>query len=114
MVSQEAEADLKSCVYASLVILDSKKEVTPERLGNVLKASKVDVEPYWLRIFSNAISGCSAESLLTMTAISPAAAASTASPSAQVQETKATVAKKEESEDSDSSGSGGGLGDLFD
>ncbi|KAF0990466.1 hypothetical protein HZS_5492 [Henneguya salminicola] len=108
MASAELLEGQKACVFASLIILDCKKEITSERLAKVLKSSKINIEPFWPKIFSNAVSGCNPESLLKMSVSAPVSQA------AHVQETSKAAEVVEEKEDEPESDDDIGLGSMFD
>ena len=89
-----------ACVYAALILAEDKVTITGERILTILKAAKVDVEPYWPGLFAKALEGVNVKDLLSnvgsgVGAAGPAAAAGGAAPAAAA----AKEEKKEEPEE---------------
>ena len=85
-----------ACVYAALILADDDVAITGEKILTILKAAKVDVEPYWPGLFAKALEGVNVKDLLSnvgsgVGAAGPAAAAPAAGGAAP-----ATAAAKEE------------------
>ena len=69
-----------ACVYAALILADDDVAITGEKILTILKAAKVDVEPYWPGLFAKALEGVNVKDLLSnvgsgVGAAGPAAAA---------------------------------------
>ena len=95
-----------ACVYAALILADDNVAITGEKISTLLKAAKVDVEPYWPGLFSKALESANVKELITNIssgvgaapaagAAAPAAAAGGDAPKGKKEE------KKEESEEED-------------
>merc|ERR1711990_652012 len=97
----KADHDELCCSYAALMLHDDGLEITAEKLSNIIKLSKNEVEPYWPMLFAKALKGANVGELLSnigsaAPAGGPVAAAAGAAP---VEEKKEE--KKEEPEDVD-------------
>ena len=44
-----------ACVFASLILADEKIDVTAENIQKLLIKAKIDVEPYWPKLFGQFI-----------------------------------------------------------
>ncbi|XP_059479737.1 large ribosomal subunit protein P1 [Neocloeon triangulifer] len=97
-----------ACVYSALILVDDDVAVTGEKIQTILKASGVEVEPYWPGLFAKALEGVNIKDLITNVgsgvgsapaggAAPAAAAASAAAPAAAKKEEK----KEEPEEESD-------------
>ncbi len=93
------------CVYAALILADVA--ITGEKkILTVLKAAKVDVEPYWPGLFAKALEGVNIKDLLSnvgsgVGAAGPAAVALAAGVAAPATATKEEAKKEESAEESD-------------
>ena len=101
-----------ACVYAALILADDEVAITGEKILTILKAAKVDVEPYWPGLFAKALEGVNVKDLLSnvgsgVGAAGPAAAAGGAAPAAAA----AKEEKKEEPEEESDDDMGFGLFD---
>ena len=54
-----------ACVYAALILADDDVAITGEKILTILKAAKVDVEPYWPGLFAKALEGVNVKDLLS-------------------------------------------------
>merc|ERR1719245_2678902 len=54
-----------ACVYAALILADDGVTVTGDKISTILKAAKVDVEPYWPGLFAKALEGVDIKDLIT-------------------------------------------------
>ena len=66
-----------ACVYASIILADEGREVTPEGLQTILQAAGVRVQPIWLSKFSQFMADRKLEDLvgnISVGAAAPAAA----------------------------------------
>jgi large subunit ribosomal protein LP1 len=50
-----------ACVYASLILIDDDVAVTGDKIASLLKAAKVEVEPFWPSLFAKALDGVNAK-----------------------------------------------------
>ncbi|GBN68204.1 60S acidic ribosomal protein P1 [Araneus ventricosus] len=93
-----------ACVYSALILQDDDIAITPEKITTILKAAKVDVEPYWPGLFARCIESVDVKQLISnVGAASVAPAASAAAPAAVADAGKKEEKeeKKEESEEED-------------
>uniref|UniRef100_A0A4D5R9Y6 Large ribosomal subunit protein P1 n=1 Tax=Scolopendra viridis TaxID=118503 RepID=A0A4D5R9Y6_SCOVI len=113
--------DELACVYSALILQDDDVAITAEKITTILKAAKVEVEPYWPGLFAKALEGVDIKSLITslssgIGAAAPAASGAPAAaggggaaPAAEKKEEKKEEPKKEEEESDEDMGFG-----LFD
>lgn len=117
-----AHNDELACVYSALILLDDEVAITAEKINTILKAAKVDVEPYWPGLFAKALDGIDIKAMITnvgsgVGVAAPAAGAGGAgggapaggSPAAAKEEKKEEKKKEEEPESDEDMGFG-----LFD
>eukprot|EP00039_Didymoeca_costata_P017842 m.331120 g.331120 ORF g.331120 m.331120 type:complete len:113 (+) comp16648_c0_seq1:91-429(+) len=53
-----------ACVYAALILADDEQEITGEKIGEIVKASGVEVEGYLPGLFGNACKGMDVATLV--------------------------------------------------
>jgi len=41
-----------ACTYAALILADDGQEVTADKLAGVIKSAGIEIEPYWVGLFS--------------------------------------------------------------
>lgn len=46
-----------ACVYAALILQDDEVAITGDKIATVLKAAKIDFEPFWPGLFAKALEG---------------------------------------------------------
>ena len=95
-----------ACVYAALILADDDVAITGEKILTILKAAKVDVEPYWPGLFAKALEGVNVKDLLSKVgsgvgAAGPAAAAPAAGGAAPAAAAAKEEKKEEPEEESD-------------
>ena len=95
-----------ACVYAALILADDDVAITGEKILTILKAAKVDVEPYWPGLFAKALEGVNVKDLLSnvgsgVGAAGPAAAAPAAGGAAPAAAAAKEEKKEEPEEESD-------------
>merc|ERR1711862_276619 len=96
-----------ACTFATLILHDEGQAVNSNSIAKLLKAAKVDVEPYWPTLFANALSDANIGDMLMSSGGSGAPAPVAATGGETKQEAKVEEAPEEpEEEDVD-------LGDLF-
>merc|ERR1712048_170030 len=105
-----------ACVYAALILHDDDVAITAEKLSTLMKAAKVQFEPFWPSLFAKALEGCSIGDLISNVGAGGAAPAAVAAGgggggAAEAVEEKEEEKKKEESEESDDDDMGFGLFD---
>lgn len=105
-----------ACTYAALLLVDDDIAVTGEKISTVLKAAKIDVEPYWPTLFGKALESVNVKQLISNVGSGvgsgPAAggaAAPAAGGAAPAEEKKAEKKEEKEEESDDDMGFG-----LFD
>ncbi|CAJ0961397.1 unnamed protein product, partial [Mesorhabditis belari] len=96
-----------ACVYAALILQDDDVAITGDKIATLLKAAKVEVEPYWPGLFAKALEGVDVKNLITSVSSgagsgpAPAAAASSGAPAAAAAAPAETKKKEEPKEESD-------------
>ncbi|XP_074601853.1 ribosomal protein LP1 [Brevipalpus obovatus] len=96
-----------ACTYAALMLADDEIAVTGEKISTVLKAAKIEVEPYWPTLFGKALESINVKQIVSnvgsgvgsgpAAGSAPAASAGGAAPAEEKKESK----KEEEKEESD-------------
>merc|ERR1712087_158383 len=94
-----------ACVYAALILADDDVAITAEKINTILKAAKVDVEPFWPGLFAKCCESIDVKELISNvgSGVGSAPAAGAAAPAAE--------AKKEEPEEESDDDMGFGLFD---
>ena len=104
-----------ACVYASLILHDDQMEISADNIKSVLKAAKVNVEPFWPSLFAKALDGIDIKSLISNVGVgsgAPAGAAPAAGAGgAEQAKEEVKEEKKEESEEESDDDMGFGLFD---
>eukprot|EP00096_Caligus_rogercresseyi_P016348 TRINITY_DN896_c0_g1_i1.p1 TRINITY_DN896_c0_g1~~TRINITY_DN896_c0_g1_i1.p1 ORF type:complete len:111 (+),score=51.25 TRINITY_DN896_c0_g1_i1:114-446(+) len=54
-----------ACTYAALILADDDVAITSEKISTILKAAKVNVEPFWPGIFSKCLESVNVKELIT-------------------------------------------------
>ena len=89
-----------ACVYAALILADDDVAITGEKILTILKAAKVDVEPYWPGLFAKALEGVNVKDLLSNVGSGVGAAGpATAAPAAAAAKEEKREEPEEESDD---------------
>jgi large subunit ribosomal protein LP1 len=95
-----------ACTYAALILNDDGIDITADKLTAILKAAKVDVEPFWPGLFAGALKDVDVTSLISNIgsgagAAAPAGGAAAAGGGAAEDAPKEEAKKEESSEESD-------------
>ncbi|XP_050998102.1 60S acidic ribosomal protein P1-like isoform X1 [Acomys russatus] len=98
-----------ACIYSALILHDDKVKVIQDKINALIKAARVNVEPFWPGLFTNALANVNIGSLICNVGAGGPAPAAGAAPTggpgpataAAPAEEKRVEAKKEESEESD-------------
>merc|ERR1712025_666015 len=103
-----------ACTYAALILNDDGIDITADKLTAILKAAKVDVEPFWPGLFAGALKDVDVTSLISNIgsgagAAAPAGGAAAAGGAAE--DAPKEEAKKEESSEESDDDMGFGLFD---
>ncbi|KAJ7361743.1 60S acidic ribosomal protein P1 [Desmophyllum pertusum] len=53
-----------ACVYSALILHDDGVPITADKIEKLIKAAKVDVEPFWPGLFAKALEGHGLDSLI--------------------------------------------------
>jgi len=95
--------DELACTYSALILADDEVPITAEKISTILKAAKVDVEPFWPNMFARALTSINIRDLITSvgSAVGSAPAAGGggggAAPAAAEEEKKEEKEEKRES-----------------
>merc|ERR1712029_1233044 len=100
-----------ACVYAALILADDDVAITAEKINTILKAAKVDVEPFWPGLFAKCCESVDIKELISNvgSGVGSAPAAGGAAPAGAA--APAAEAKKEEPEEESDDDMGFGLFD---
>lgn len=108
-----------ACVYSALILHDDGVPVTADKIEKLIKAAKVEVEPFWPGLFAKALEGHNLDSLIQAAGSPGAGGAASAggaapaaggdAPAAKEEEKKEEKKEEEEEESDDDMGFG-----LFD
>nr|XP_035110152.1 60S acidic ribosomal protein P1-like [Callithrix jacchus] len=98
-----------TCIYSALIPHDDEVTVTEDKINALIKAARVNVEPFWPGLFAKALANVNTGSLICNEGAGGSAPAAGAAPAggpalstaAAPAEEKKVEAKKEESEESD-------------
>merc|ERR1711902_237386 len=97
-----------ACTYAALILNDDGIDITGDKIATILKAAKVDCEPFWPGLFAGALKDVNVTELISNigsgVGSGPAAGAA-------AEETKEEAKKESSSEDSGDDDMGFGLFD---
>merc|ERR1712062_787265 len=93
-----------ACAYAALILADDDVAITAEKINTILKAAKVDVEPFWPGLFAKCCESIDVNELISNvgSGVGSAPAAGGAAPAAAADAgaaAPAAEAKKEEPEE---------------
>merc|ERR1711990_1310213 len=104
-----------ACTYAALILNDDDCEITGDKISAILKAAKVDVEPFWPSLFAGALKDVNVRELITNigsgVGSGPAAGAGGAAAGGAAEEEAKEEAKEESSSESEDDDMGFGLFD---
>jgi len=109
-----AQTSELACVYSALILHDDDVSITADKINKIIKAAKIQVEPFWPSLFAKALEGrnigdliCNVGSAPAGGAVAPAAGGDAVDAKEEKQEEK----KKEESEEESDDDMGFGLFD---
>ena len=107
----------QACVYAALILQDDDVAITGDKIATLLKAAKVEIEPFWPGLFAKALEGVNVADLITSVSSGvgsgPAPAAAAAAPAAGAAAAAAPAESKKKEEPKEESDDDMGFG-LFD
>merc|ERR1712062_786103 len=98
-----------ACTYAALILNDDDVEITGDKISTILKAAKVDVEPFWPSLFAGALKDVNVRELITN--IGSVVGSGPAAGGGAAEEEAKEEAKKESSSESEDDDMGFGLFD---
>eukprot|EP00761_Pharyngomonas_kirbyi_P011115 gb/GECH01011139.1/.p1 GENE.gb/GECH01011139.1/~~gb/GECH01011139.1/.p1 ORF type:complete len:103 (+),score=32.70 gb/GECH01011139.1/:1-309(+) len=101
-----ASTEELACVYAALILHDEGIEPTQDKLDAVIKASGVEIPPYWTKIFAKFLANQSVSDLIANVGSAPAAAPAAAAGGAEEKQEEEEESEEESEEDL-------GMGGLF-
>merc|ERR1712227_144485 len=90
-----------ACTYAALILNDDGIDITADKLTAILKAAKVDVEPFWPGLFAGALKDVDVTSLISNIGSGAGAAPAGGAGGAAEEAPKEEEKKAESSEESD-------------
>merc|ERR1711937_992482 len=97
-----------ACTYAALILNDDGVDITGDKIATLLKAAKVDVEPFWPGLFAGALKNCNVSELISNISsgvgAGPAAAAGGAAAGGAAEEVKEEAKPESSSESNDDMG----------
>merc|ERR1712113_1098456 len=99
-----------ACTYAALILNDDDVEITGDKISTILKAAKVDVEPFWPSLFAGALKDVNVRELITNIGSGVGSGPAAGAGGAAEEEAK-EEAKKESSSESEDDDMGFGLFD---
>merc|ERR1712025_84017 len=99
-----------ACTYAALILNDDDVEITGDKISTILKAAKVDVEPFWPSLFAGALKDVNVRELITNIGSGVGSGPAAGAGGAAAEEAK-EEAKKESSSESEDDDMGFGLFD---
>merc|ERR1712002_1239516 len=115
VISERKMTSELACTYAALILNDDDCEITGDKISAILKAAKVDVEPFWPSLFAGALKDVNVRELITNigsgVGSGPAAGAGGAAAGGAAEEEAKEEAKKESSSESEDDDMGFGLFD---
>merc|ERR1711902_389247 len=97
-----------ACTYAALILNDDGIDVTGDKISTILKAAKVDCEPFWPGLFAGALKDVNVTELISNIG---SGVGSGAAGGAAAEETKEEAKKESSSEDPGDDDMGFGLFD---
>merc|ERR1712113_415012 len=104
-----------ACTYAALILNDDGIDITGDKITSILKAAKVDCEPFWPGLFAGALKDVNVADLIANIGSGAGAAAPAAGGAsggaAAADEPKEEAKKESSSEDSGDDDMGFGLFD---
>merc|ERR1712209_148382 len=98
-----------ACTYAALILNDDGIDITGDKMGTILKAAKVDCEPFWPGLFAGALKDVNVTELISN--IGSGVGSGPAAGGAAAEEVKEEAKKESSSEDSGDDDMGFGLFD---
>merc|ERR1711992_340157 len=87
-----------ACTYAALILNDDGIDITGDKIATILKAAKVDCEPFWPGLFAGALKDVNVTELISN--IGSGVGSGPAAGGAAAEETKEEAKKESSSEDS--------------
>jgi large subunit ribosomal protein LP1 len=100
-------------VYAALILEDDGISITADKIRKLLEAAKVNVEGYWVDLFTEYFKNNAISSLLKGTALGGAAPAAAGAVGATSDAPAAEEKKEEKKEEEAALDIAGGFDDLF-
>merc|ERR1711926_44564 len=96
-----------ACTYAALILNDDGIDITGDKIATILKAAKVDCEPFWPGLFAGALKDVNVTELISN--IGSGVGSGPAAGGAAAEEVKEEAKKESSSEDSGDDDMGFGL-----
>merc|ERR1712029_392208 len=99
-ISKMSNSEL-ACVYAALILADDDVAITAEKIQTILKAAKVEVEPFWPGLFAKCLESCNIKDLFSNVGSGVGSAPAAGAAAAPAAEEKKEEKKEEPEEESD-------------
>merc|ERR1712011_43971 len=109
-ISKMSNSEL-ACVYAALILADDDVAITAEKIQTILKAAKVEVEPFWPGLFAKCLESCNIKDLISNVGSGVGSAPAAGGAPAGGAAAPAAEEKKEEPEEESDDDMGFGLFD---
>merc|ERR1711955_139501 len=111
VISERKMTSELACTYAALILNDDDCEITGDKISAILKAAKVDVEPFWPSLFAGALKDVNVRELITNIGSGVGSGPAAGGAAAAAEDAPKEEAKKEESSESEDDDMGFGLFD---
>ena len=107
------EFDKLACTYATLLLHDADCPITAVQIQKLLKASNIQVDPYWPILFTKTLKSVNMGQVLSSPVSVSSSAPVSAGPDAKVKEVKKEEKNEEKKEEKKEEPVELGMGNLF-
>ncbi|CAK9304617.1 unnamed protein product [Gordionus sp. m RMFG-2023] len=108
-----------ACIYSALILSDDNVAITADKISTILKAAKVEIEPFWQVLYAKALNNVDVKDLITNLSSgvsagpAPTSAVDSAPAPTEAKPDEKKSKKEEKKEESEESDADMGFG-LFD